>query len=87
MVQALYEWLHVSGAKLATIGMKVRGCCCTPANRCCLRIPTSCCAQGPLPNRTIAFDMDISIKEHGQEFQSAAFVVVHKPGSTMRIAW
>ena len=44
-------------------------------------------AQGPLPNSTLAFDKDISVKEHKQDHQSAAFVVVHKPGSPTRIAW
>ena len=63
-VKALFEWLLVSGAKIATIGMK-----------------------GPIPGLPYAFDKDIQVKEHPQHHQSAAFVVVHKPGATTRIAW
>ena len=45
------------------------------------------CLQGPLAGESFAFDKDIAVKEHHQHSQSAAFVVVHKPGASTRIAW
>ena len=56
-VKAFWEWLQVSGAKVATIGVK-----------------------GPIEGRTYGMDIDIAVKEHHWSVQSAAFLVVSKPG-------
>ena len=55
--KAFFEWLQVSGAKVATIGM-----------------------LGPLPGQSHGMDLDLTVLEHPWEHQSAAFVVISKPG-------
>lgn len=56
-VKAFFEWLQVSGAKVATIGI-----------------------MGPIEGKEFAMEMDLQVKEHPWWTQSAAFLVVSKPG-------
>lgn len=56
-VKAFWEWLQVSGAKVATIGVK-----------------------GPIDGYGFGMELEVSVKEHPWWAQSAAFLVVSKPG-------
>lgn len=43
--------------------------------------------KGPIQGQAHAMDIDLAVREHPQHQQGAAFVVVEKPGATMRIGW
>lgn len=43
--------------------------------------------KGPIEGTTHAMDINLAVREHHQHHQGAAFVVVSKPGTQMRIGW